>query len=75
MSINAAVNSALKSKIHPPSEIYMEEKYFYSLNIKSQLRDTITRNKNSYHNKMTNLPSYYYYYECDSILNNIDDKD
>jgi len=75
MSIDAAVKSALKSNIHPPSEIYMEEKYFHSLNINRKLRDTVMQNKNSYHNKMTNLPSYYYYYECDSILNNIDHKD
>lgn len=70
MEIEAAARKALKTGIHKPAELYMDEKYYRSLKLKYEF-DKNNRPSNSYSSKMIDGGCKYFYADADVILNNL----
>ena len=69
LAIEKSVKEALKKKIHPPAQLYMDEQYYISLNLKYEFGKT-SKPENAYEAIMRTGPSYYFYSSCDELLNN-----
>lgn len=70
LAIEKSVKEALNKKTHEPSQVYMDEQYYFSLNLKYEF-DKNAKPKNSYEAIMKTGPSYYFYSSCDDLLSNL----
>lgn len=70
MAIEKSVHEALKKKIHPPAQVYMDEQYYHSLNLKYDFKNN-SKPKNKYNAIMKTEQTYYYYSSCDELLKNL----
>jgi hypothetical protein len=70
LAIAKSSELAIKNYIHPPSQIYMDEQYYYSLNFKYGF-DKISKPKNVYEAIMKTGHPYYFYSSCDELLSNL----
>ena len=70
MAIESSAKSALKSGVHPPAEVYMDEQYYHSLNFKIGFEKN-TKPKNTYKAIMKTEEPNYFYSPCDELLNNL----
>ncbi len=70
MEIENTARKAIKCEIHQPAELYMDQKYFYSLQFKYEFEKT-KQPKNSYITKMMNSPAQYFYSSREHILRNL----
>ena len=71
MEINSEVRKAIRSKVHPPAELYMDKQYFHSLRHKYEF-DKNAVPSNTYQTKMMSKPCKYYYSTVNNMLNNIE---
>ena len=71
LAIEGAAKTALRSKVHPPAEIYMDEQYYHSLKFKFEF-DKNNKLKNAYKAIMKTEDSYYFYSSLDELLNNLE---
>lgn len=70
MAIERSAKEALRNKIHPPAEVYMEEQYYHSLNFKYEFGKN-KKPKNSYKAIMKTKDSFYFYSSCSELLSNL----
>jgi hypothetical protein len=70
MAIEKSVKAAIKKKIHPPAQVYMDEQYYYSLNLKYEFKEN-SKPKNEYKAIMKTEQTYYFYSSCDELLSNL----
>jgi hypothetical protein len=73
LAIEGSAKAALKNKVHPPAEVYMDEQYYHSLNFKFEF-DKNNKPKNVYKAIMKTEDPYYFYSSCDELLSNIEKK-
>ena len=71
MAIHNAARSSIKDKIHEPAELYMDKLFYNSLKLKFGF-DKHKGNKNTYRAKMMSDYSFYYYAQCQDILDNLE---
>lgn len=71
MAIDESARLSIKANVHDPSELYMDEKFYHSLSFKLNF-DKNAGNKNSYKAKMMSTESFYYYSQCQHILDNLE---
>ena len=71
MSIEKAARKSIENEVHEPSELYLDEKFYNSLNFDFSFRNKNRGNKKKYESKMTSTDSFYYYDTCQNILNSI----
>jgi len=74
MEIEAAARSSIKNGIHPPSDLYMDEKYFRSLRFKFEFQKS-SQPKCTYQSKMIGTISQYYYSVFNTILENLKEEE
>ena len=72
LAIERSAKEALRSKVHPPAEVYMDEQYYHSLNFKFDF-DNNNMPKKTYKAIMKTKEPYYFYSSCDDLLNNFGD--
>jgi hypothetical protein len=70
MAIERSAKEALRNKIHPPAEVYMDEQYYHSLSFQWEFKKN-EKPKNSYKAIMKTNVSYYFYSSCSELLNNL----
>jgi len=70
LAIEESVKTALKSKVHMPAEVYMDEQYYHSLNFKYEF-DKNNKPKNAYKAIMKTENPYYFCSSCDELLANL----
>lgn len=70
LAIEGAAKAALKNKVHPPAEIYMDEQYYHSLIFNFEF-DKNNKPKNVYRAIMKTDAPYYFYSSCDELLSNL----
>ena len=73
MNIDNSVRKSLKQKIHEPTELYMDKKFFYSLRFKTGMFEKLRSNKNTYESKFNNSKEEYFYNKCSTILDSLMD--
>jgi hypothetical protein len=71
MAIQNTVRSSIRRKIHEPAELYMDKLFYNSLKFKLEFYKQ-KRNKNKYREKMMGEDSFYYYGQCQYILDNLE---
>jgi hypothetical protein len=72
LAIESSAKNAIKSGVHPPKQLYLDEQFYNSLQLKYEFKKS-DKPKNSYAAIMkTNQPSYFYS-SCDELLANLDD--
>lgn len=70
LAIDSSVKEALKRGTHPPMQVYMDEQYYHSLQLKYEY-DKNEKPKNSYTAVMKPYQSSYYYASCDVLIENM----
>ncbi len=70
LAIENAAKIALKSKVHSPAEIYMDEQYYHSLNFRIEFQKN-KKPKNSYKAIMKTGTSNYFYSSLKILLDNL----
>ena len=70
MEINDAVTTAIKSEIHEPSDLYMEQQFIHSLNFRAGFRKPDLE-MYPYANKMTDSERYYYCSGWEKLLDDL----
>lgn len=70
MEIEGAARKAVRSGLHPRSDLYMDKQYFNSLKFKFEFEKNAEPN-NVYQAKMMSTPSKYYYSSLSNIVNNL----
>lgn len=70
MAIENAVRLSINEKIHDPAELYMDALFYNSLKLSFGFHKK-TGNKNNYRSKMRSTDSFYYYGQCQDILDNL----
>lgn len=71
LAIEGAAKAALKSKVHQPAEIYMDEQYYHSLKFTYEF-DKNNKPKNAYKAIMKTEDPYYFYSSLTVLLSNLD---
>jgi len=71
LAIEKAVKTAIKTGIHPPMQIYLDEQYYHSLQLKYAYEKN-KKPKNSYAAIMKSQQPNYFYASCDVLLENIE---
>jgi len=69
-AIEDAVRSSIRNEIHEPAELYMDELFYNSLKLSFGFHKR-TGNKNTYRAKMMSADRFYYYGQCQDILDNL----
>lgn len=69
--IEQAARTAIKAKVHPPADLYMDEHFYHSLKYKRKF-DKNAGSNNTYHTKMIMTPANYYYSSLENIRNNLE---
>ena len=73
LAIESSAKSALRDKVHPPAEIYMDEQYYHSLNFKFEFHKN-KKPKNTYRAIMKAETPHYFYCSCAELLSNLKEK-
>lgn len=69
-SIEDAARIAIRSRIHEPAELYMDEQFYHSLSFQHSFDKHALTNSN-YRSKMMSADSIYFYSSCQTILDNL----
>lgn len=70
LAIESAVKSAIKDGTHAPSELYMDEQYYHSLNFEFGYKKN-EKPKNTYRAIMKTEEPSYFYASCSGIMKNL----
>lgn len=70
LAIENAVKVALRSDIHPPMQVYMDEQFYHSLQLKHEYEKN-KKPKNAYAAIMKSQQPNYYYASCDVLIENL----
>jgi hypothetical protein len=72
LAIQDAVKVALRSSIHPPMQVYMDEQFYHSLQFKYEYEyEKNKKPKNSYVAIMKSQQPNYFYASCDVLIENL----
>ena len=72
LSIDEAVRTAIRSGAHPPSDLYIDEQYYHSLNFRHGF-DKHAQPKASYSAPMSSVKRNYFYLGFDTVISNLED--
>lgn len=72
MTIERTAKDCIKMKTHPPCELYIDSDFYHSLRLEYEF-DKHKQSKVKYSTKLRQQDGYYYYCQCDDILNNLKD--
>ena len=70
LEIDNAVRKAIRSGVHPPSDIYMDEHFYHSLRFSLEF-DKNAEPSAAYHAPLSSTGSDYYFSSIDKILENL----
>ena len=73
MAIETSAKSAIKSGIHPPMQVYMDEQFYHSILFKYEFQKN-DKPKNGYSAIMKSSQPNYFYSSCDVLIENLDDR-
>lgn len=73
LAIESAAKNAIKSKIHPPAQLYLDEQFYRSIQFKFEFQKN-DKPKNHYSPIMKSVDSNYFYASYDTLLENLDDR-
>lgn len=73
MAIEKAAKQAIKSGVHPPKQLYLDEQFYHSLKFKFQFQKN-EKPKNLYSAIMKSHQPSYFYSNCDELIANLDNK-
>jgi hypothetical protein len=71
LAIEGAVKKAIKSGIHPPMQVYMDEQFYHSLSFKYEFEKN-KKPKNTYPAIMKSHQPSYFYSTCDVLIENLE---
>ena len=74
LAIESAAKEAIKSGVHPPMQLYMDEQFYHSLQFKFEFEKN-TKPKNTYSAIMKSYQPSYYYSSCDVLIENFRDQE
>lgn len=72
-SIEKSIREAIKKRIHPPCELYLDATFYNSLRLKIEY-DKNAQPKAEYKPVMSDIPAHYFYVNVQTIINNFRDK-
>lgn len=70
LAIESAAKEAIKSGVHPPMQLYMDEQFYHSLQFKFEFEKN-TKPKNTYSAIMKSHQPSYFYSSCDVLIKNL----
>ena len=71
MAIESAAKKAIKSSVHPPAQLYLDEQFYHSIQFKFEFHKN-DKLKNGYSPIMKSENAHYFYTSCDDLLENIE---
>lgn len=71
LAIESAAKNAIKSGIHPPMQLYLDEQLYHSIKFKYEFKKN-DKPKNSYSAIMKSSEPSYFYSSCDVLIENVD---
>lgn len=74
LAIENSAKSAIKSKIHPPMQLYLDEQFYHSIQFKYEFKKN-EKPKNNYSAIMKSSQPNYFYSSCDVLIENLDDRE
>ena len=74
LAIESSAKSAIKSDIHPPMQLYLDDQFYYSIKFKLEFEKN-KKPKNSYSAIMKSSRTNYFYSSCDVLIENLDDRE
>lgn len=73
LAIESASKKAIKSGVHPPMQLYLDEQFYHSLNFKFDFKKN-EKPKSTYAAIMKSHQPSYFYSTCDALIANLDNK-
>jgi hypothetical protein len=73
LAIENAAKKAIKSGVHPPMQLYLDEQYYHSLKFKFDFKKN-DKPRNPYSAIMKSHQPSYFYSTCDELIANFDNK-
>jgi hypothetical protein len=70
-AIDRAARKAIRQCVHPAAELYMDQGFYHSLRLRFEYEKN-KRPRAPYDFKMSEQPSYYYYADVETILDNVE---
>jgi len=70
VSIEASAREAIRSEIHPPSELYLDQTFYHSLQLRYEYKKN-AKPKVEYKPVMSEKPAHYYYADVKTIIDNL----
>jgi len=74
MAIESAAKNAIKTGIHPPMQLYIDEQFYHSLRFKFEFKKN-EKPKNTYSAIMKPHDPSYFYSTCDVLIENLRDRE
>ncbi|MES1982891.1 MAG: hypothetical protein V4443_10495 [Pseudomonadota bacterium] len=74
LAIESAAKEAIKSGVHPPMQLYMDEQFYHSLQFKLEFEKN-TKPKHTYSAIMKSYQPSYFYSSCDVLIENLRDRE
>lgn len=74
LAIESAAKSAIKSGVHPPMQLYLDEQFYHSIQFKYEFEKN-DKPTNSYAAIMKSSEPSYFYSSCEVLIENIDDRE
>lgn len=74
LAIESAAKSAIKSGVHLPMQLYLDEQFYHSIQFKHEFKKN-EKPKNSYSAIMKSTQPSYFYSSFDVLIENIDDRE
>lgn len=73
LSIEKSAREAIRSGIHPPSELYLDETFYHSLHLRYEYKKN-DQPKAAYKPVMSKKQAHYFFVDVQTIVNNLEDK-
>lgn len=73
LAIESAAKVAIKSGVHPPMQLYMDEQFYHSLQFKFEFKKN-EKPKNTYSGIMKSQQPNYFYSSCNRLIENLRDR-
>lgn len=74
MAIETSAKAAIKTGLHAPMQLYLDEQFYHSLQLKYEFKKN-DKPKNTYSAIMKSSESSYFYSSCDTLIENLDDRE
>jgi hypothetical protein len=74
MAIESEAKKALKTRVHPPMQLYLDEQFYHSLQFKLEFEKN-DKPRNNYSAIMKSHQACYFYSTCDVLIENLEDRE